>query len=70
MTKDMVIHLKLNHLHLRMLYVKYGGTWLGDSEEVNMWRDMDSRLDGQIDNEQQVFSKAALSFKLRGASTS
>ena len=53
-----------------MLYVKYGGTWLGDSEEVNMWRDMDSRLDGQIDNEQQVFSKASLSFKLRGASTS
>ena len=31
----------LNHLHLVMLYVKYGGYWHGDSEEVNMWKDMD-----------------------------
>ena len=35
----------LNHLYLRMLYVKYGGTWLGDSEEFNMLTDMDGHLD-------------------------
>ena len=32
-----------------MLYVKYGGTWLGDSEGVNMWKDMDRHLDRQTD---------------------
>ena len=34
----------LNHLHFGMLYVKYGETWLGDSEEVNMWQDMEWHL--------------------------
>ena len=28
----------LNRHHLGMLYVKHGETWLGDSEEVNMWK--------------------------------
>ena len=41
-----------------MLYVKYGGTWLSDYEEVNMWKDMDGHFDRQIDNKQHVFSKA------------
>ena len=44
-----------------MLYVKYGGTWIGDSEEINICKDMDGHLDrqtdGQIDNK-QVFCKA------------
>ena len=31
----------LNRLHLGMMYVKHSGTWLVDSEEVNMWKDMD-----------------------------
>ena len=55
LTKDMALHLnKLNRLHLRILYVKYSGTWLGDSEEVNMWNYACTRmygpLDRQIDN--------------------
>ena len=41
-----------------MLYVKNGGTWHGDSEEVDMWKDMDGHLDKQtdrpIENKQQV----------------
>ena len=32
-----------------MLYVKYGGIWLGDSEKVNMCKDMDGHLDRQTD---------------------
>ena len=44
-----------------MLYVKYGVTWIGDSEEINICKDMDGHLDmqtdGQIDNK-QVFCKA------------
>ena len=37
------IWINLNRLQQGMLYVKYGGTWLSDSEEVNtdMWKDMD-----------------------------
>ena len=38
-----------NHLYLGMRYVKYGKTWLGDFEEVNVWKDMDGHLDRQID---------------------
>ena len=60
LTKDMALH--LNKLELSsMLYVKYGGTSLGDSEEVNMCNDMDGHLDRQTDrqtNKKQVFCKA------------
>ena len=44
------IALNLNKLELSslgMFYVKYGGTWLGDSEEVNMWKYMEGHLDRQ-----------------------
>ena len=34
----------LNRLHLGMPYVKRGGTWLGDSEEVNIWKGLDGHL--------------------------
>ena len=30
-----------------MIYVKNDGTWLGDSEEVDMWKDMNGYLDRQ-----------------------
>ena len=49
-----------------MFYVKYGGTWLSESEEIDMWKDMDGHLnretdrekDRKIENKQQVFIKA------------
>ena len=44
-----LIWTNFNHLYLGMLYVKYGGTWLGDSEGVNMWKDIDRHLDRQTD---------------------
>ena len=50
LTKGMVLHFnKLNRLHLEMLYVKNDGTWLSDSEVVDMWKNVDGRLDRQID---------------------
>ena len=59
LTKGMALRLnKLNCLHLWMLYVKYDGTWLNDSEEVKkIWMDI-----GQKDNKQRVFFQAYLSF--------
>ena len=48
----------INHLKLGMLYVKYGGTWLGDSEEVYHWKNMDGKTDRQISNKQKVFCKS------------
>ena len=52
LTKGMALH--LNKLEsYSILYVKYGGTWIGDSEEVNMSKDMDEHLkretNGQTD---------------------
>ena len=44
LTKDIALYLnKLESSSL--LYVKYGGTWIGDSEVVNIWKDMDGHLD-------------------------
>ena len=37
-----------------MLYVKYGWTWLGDSEEVEMWKDMDGHLDRQTADRETI----------------
>ena len=34
-----------------MLYVKYGGTWLCDCEEVNIWKDMNGHLVIQTDRQ-------------------
>ena len=47
----------LNHLHLGILYIKYDRTWLGYSEEANMWKDMDGYLDRQIDNKQRMLTR-------------
>ena len=41
----------MNCLHLGMLYIKHGGTWLSDSEEVNMWVDMDGPFNRQTDRQ-------------------
>ena len=35
-----------------VLYVKYGGTWHGDSEEVNMCKYMDGHLNRETDDRQ------------------
>ena len=53
------IRTNLNCLHLGVLYVKYGGTWLGDSEEVNTWKDIDGHLNRQtqIDKNNRCFAK-------------
>ena len=45
---------KLESFHLGMLYVKYGWTWLGDSEEVEMWKDMDGHLDRQTADRETI----------------
>ena len=46
MTKGIALH--LNKLESSsMFYLKYGGTWFSDSEEVNMCKDMDGHLDRQ-----------------------
>ena len=48
LTKGTALHLNKIESSL-MLYVKFGGTWLGDSEDVNMCKDMDGHwTDRQI----------------------
>ena len=34
-----------------MLYVKYAGSWLGDSEEGNMFKDMNGHLERQTEGQ-------------------